>query len=56
MLSIQLGGGLGNQLFQIAFLEYATNLTGKSLNISNIDSPKTVHGGSDYYTTIFKHW
>ena len=56
MLSVQLAGGLGNQLFQLAFLEYATNLTGKSLNISNIDSPKTVHGGDGYYETIFKYW
>jgi hypothetical protein len=56
MISIQLIGGLGNQLFQLAFLEYATNLTGESLVISDIDSPKTVHGGNDYYTTIFKYW
>lgn len=56
MLTIQLGGGLGNQIFQLAFLEYATRLTRQSLHIANLKSPNTLHGGSGYYTTIFKHW
>jgi len=56
MITVQLSGGLGNQLFQLAFLEYATHLTKTSLTITDISSPKTVHGGKGYYETIFKHW
>jgi len=56
MLTINLQGGLCNQLFQLAFLEYACRLTRKSLVIADINSPKTIHGGSGYYNTIFKHW
>jgi len=56
MLTVQLQGGLGNQLFQIAFLEYASRLTRQSLIISDLNSPSTAHGGSGYYNTIFKHW
>jgi len=56
MLTIQLGGGVGNQLFQLAFLEYASRLSRQPLCIADLKSPNTVHGGSGYYTTIFKHW
>lgn len=56
MLTINLQGGLGNQIFQLAFLEYACRLTRTSLVITDINSPKTKHGGAGYYNTIFKHW
>jgi hypothetical protein len=56
MLTIRLDGGLGNQLFQLAFLEYASRLSRQSLIITDLKSPNTVHGGVGYYNTIFKHW
>jgi hypothetical protein len=56
MISIELSGGIGNQLFQLAFLEYASKLTKRSLIVCNLNSPMSGHGGVDYYNTIFKHW
>lgn len=56
MISIQLMGGLGNQIFQIAFLEYISKINNQQLFISNLTSPITGHGGIGYYNTIFKHW
>ena len=56
MLTVKLQGGLGNQLFQLAFLEYASHISRKPLYISDLSSPTTVHGGTNYYSTIFKHW
>jgi hypothetical protein len=56
MLSIELTGGLGNQLFQLAFLEYVSKINNQPLFISNLSSPVTKHGGKGYYNTIFKHW
>jgi hypothetical protein len=49
-------GGLGNQIFQIAFLEYISKINNQQLFISNLTSPPTEHGGTGYYNTIFKHW
>ena len=56
MLTIQLQGGLGNQLFQLAFLEYASAVSGKEWYISNVSSPATNHSSENYYETIFKNW
>ena len=56
MLTVQLQGGLGNQLFQLAFLEYVSGLTKKSLIISDLRSPLSAHSSVEYYNTIFKHW
>jgi hypothetical protein len=56
MITIHLQGGLGNQLFQLAFLEYVSRLTQQPLIINDLRSPKSGHGGIGYYETIFKYW
>ena len=43
MLTIKLQGGLGNQLFQLAFLDYVSAISGKRIYISDLKSPSTVH-------------
>jgi len=56
MLTLHLQGGLGNQLFQLAFLEYASKVSGKSWAISSLQSPITIHSKDQYFTNIFKNW
>lgn len=56
MLTVQLQGGLGNQLFQLAFLDYCSLITGKQNYINSLESPRTVHSNDQYYETIFKKW
>lgn len=56
MLTVNLKGGLGNQLFQLAFLDYASKISGRSIFINNLMSPQTVHSKEHYYQTIFKNW
>jgi hypothetical protein len=56
MLTVQLQGGLGNQLFQLAFLDYASKITGKQKYINSLVSPGTVHSRDQYYDTIFHKW
>jgi hypothetical protein len=56
MLTVSLKGGLGNQLFQLAFLDYASKITGRSIFINTLSSPQTVHSHEQYYQTIFKNW
>ena len=55
MLSVKLNGGLGNQLFQLAFLYYSKYITDSSLFIESLASPRTVHSNEQYYQTIFKN-
>jgi hypothetical protein len=56
MLTLHLQGGLGNQLFQLAFLEYASKVSGKPWGISSLQSPTTVHSKDQYFISIFKNW
>jgi hypothetical protein len=56
MLTIQLQGGLGNQLFQLAALEYYSNTTGLPIFISEKVTPKTYHSNQNYYDSIFLNW
>ena len=56
MLTVNLIGGLGNQLFGLAFLEYASRICKEPIYISSLKSPVTVHNGKEYFKTIFKHW
>ena len=56
MLTVDLKGGLGNQLFMLGFLDYASKITGRSSYINNLTSPKTVHSREQYFNTIFKNW
>jgi hypothetical protein len=56
MITVHLQGGLGNQLFQLAFLEWMSKKTGKDVYINSLESPTTVHSKEQYFNTIFKNW
>jgi hypothetical protein len=56
MLTVQLQGGLGNQLFQLAFLDSMSKKTGRAKFITTTQSPVTVHSNQQYFETIFKNW
>jgi hypothetical protein len=56
MISVKLQGGLGNQLFQLAFLDYIGKITGKETYLQDINSPKTIHSKEKYFENIFKNW
>lgn len=55
-VTVYLQGGLGNQLFQLAFLDYVSkrnNIPGK---MCSTRSPGTVHSTANYFESIFKNW
>jgi len=54
MISVHLQGGLGNQLFQLAFLEYISKITGKEPFLHTLQSPSTIHSSEQYFNTVFK--
>jgi hypothetical protein len=56
MLSVHLQGGLGNQLFQLAFLDYVQHKSGRPIYLSDLTSPKTIHSSEQYFQSIFQHW
>jgi predicted SnoaL-like aldol condensation-catalyzing enzyme len=56
MLTVKLQGGLGNQLFQLGFLDYISKITGKEKYICELQSPLTLHSKNQYYETIFQEW
>jgi len=53
MLAVQLMGGLGNQLFQLAFAETLSRETGRTLSMLSYDSPSNAHSKTQYFQTIF---
>jgi hypothetical protein len=55
MLTIKLQGGLGNQLFQLAFLLYISKISGIPYFIQNLESPSTIHSREQYFESIFKN-
>ena len=55
MLTVHLQGGLGNQLFQLAFLDYVQHKSGRQIYISDLKSPSP-HSKEQYFETIFKEW
>ena len=58
MFTVNLKGGLCNQLFQIAFLEYIKKNTGIDYFIQSNDVSRnvSVHSNISYFDTILKHW
>jgi glycosyl transferase family 25 len=56
MITIKLGGGLGNQLYQLAFMEYIHKYTGKKFFIKSLKSPDSDHSEIQYFESIFKKW
>ena len=55
MITVELKAGLGNQLFQLAFLEYVSSIKGVESFITqhNTISP---HSNVNYLNTIFENW
>lgn len=53
---MHLQGGLGNQLFQLAFLEYISKRNNTPDRLLTIQSPRTDHSNANYFETIFKNW
>jgi len=54
MLAVQLNGGLGNQLFQLAFAETLARETDRTLAMLSYESPSTAHSKASYFQSIFK--
>lgn len=55
-LTVDLMGGLGNQLFQLAFLLYASKISGNWLFLQNLNSPSTGHSSEQYFETLLQKW
>jgi hypothetical protein len=55
-VSVYLQGGLGNQLFQLAFLEYISKRNNTPDRLLTTQSPGTIHSNANYFKTIFKNW
>jgi hypothetical protein len=53
--SVFLMGGLGNWMFQIAFLEYLKNQLGREIHISE-HAWTSPHSNIDYMATVFSRW
>jgi len=56
LLTIDLKGGLGNQLFQLAFLLYASKITKSLYFLNTLDSPQTKHSSEQYFETLLNKW
>lgn len=56
MISVKLQCGLGNQLFQLAFMDYVAKITGKETYLQDVVSPTTLHSKEKYFDSIFKFW
>jgi hypothetical protein len=54
MLTVNVKGGLGNQLFQIAAGQTISTNTGRTFYIANSMSPRTHHSPQNYMDTIFR--
>ena len=54
MVVVQLNGGLGNWMFQVAFQEYLKTLTNNDVRLHV--HGKSPHAPSDLMNTIFKNW
>jgi len=54
MLTIEFGGGLGNQLFQLAALDHIGRRTGRRVVIESAAS--SAHSKENYFNSIFRNW
>lgn len=57
LITIELRGGLGNQLFQLAFLNYVSSTFGKVVVtfLENLNQ-SSVHTTENYFNSIFLNW
>jgi len=55
-LTIDLMGGLGNQLFQLAFLLYAAKISKSAIFLDTLISPQTKHSSEQYFNNFLNKW
>jgi glycosyl transferase family 25 len=55
MITVELQGGLGNQLFQLAFLDYVCKINHAIPFLAHTRDVST-HSQQSYFNTIFKNW
>jgi len=55
-ITVNLNAGLGNQLFQLAFLEYMSKRNNIPIRLTSLRSPHTDHSNVNYFESIFKRW
>jgi len=56
MITVHLQGGLGNQLFQLGFLDYIQYKSGRQIYLSDLKSPSSKHSSEQYFESIFQEW
>lgn len=56
MLTVRFGGGLGNQLFQLAGSSSVAKSLGYTFYLSNEPTPPTHHSQENYFDSIFQNW
>lgn len=56
MLAVELCGGLGNQLFQLAAAETIAIETKRTCGMVTRTSPKTVHSDTNYFDSVLSAW
>lgn len=56
MITANLFGGLGNQLFELAALDTISKQTNRQIYLESHTTIKTHHSSENYYDTIFSNW
>jgi hypothetical protein len=56
IVSVNLNAGLGNQIFQLAFLDFVSKRNKIPIHLTSLQSPQTDHSNVNYFESIFKHW
>jgi hypothetical protein len=56
MLAVELNGGLGNQLFQLAAAETIANETGRTFCVMDYTTPETKHSSANYFSSVLSEW
>jgi len=56
MLAVELNGGLGNQLFQLAAAETIAKETDRTFCVMDYSSPETKHSSTNYFSNVLSDW
>lgn len=56
MITTQLSGGLGNQMFQLAALDTISKQTNRTPYLTSLTTTKTHHSSNNYFDSIFYKW
>ena len=55
-LTVNLMGGIGNQLFQLAFLLYCSKITERPTFLETLASPSGKHSSEQYFNNFLQKW